>query len=636
MTLLARLCAVNSLADSVAPGPRHPHLLVIAGLAVVMSACPSAHAEPLPLPPAQQVKVNQAMLQGMIFLKNSQGIDGSWAATDKPHRLGYAALPALTLLECGMPANHSVIQKAAAFINERSAKEENTYDLALAIMFLDRLGSNNDDFLQALTQKKAIDQMIQVLALRLIAGQTATGGWKYACPNRTVAQHNQLKKALEDERLDRSRLVPWLKKLPVFQDPDKLMAREVPDARKTKKKQVQPEPPAAEDEADNSNTHFAALALWVAQRHGVRVQRSFKLIGKRFRTSQNPDGGWGYKYQLGGGKPTTATMTCTGLVGLALERGFTPAAEAAGAAPTTNAAAIVAGLAANPSPLNGVHAARTAEQAVARAAEKKKRTDEPVTLKGFQALANHVGQPAGRIENIPLGDLYFMWALERVAMIYDLQTIGDKDWYRWGAEMLLANIKPDGYWDVKTFGDAANEVINSSFALLFLRQANLADDLTTKLRADPSVLDKPLARKDPPAETKAQTPPPAPPAAPPPENKTPAGKSTVASLSTSKTSTAPTTPEKARPTPPPEPTAELRPAAATPKESNKLILWGGAAVAVVLIGVALALVVMGMQQKTTSDPDRDPRRSGAKRKAEAGNRRNGASRKSSPKRKEET
>ncbi|HEV3443294.1 MAG TPA: hypothetical protein VG099_01570, partial [Gemmataceae bacterium] len=507
--------------------------------------------------------------------------------------------------------------------------------LALAIMFLDRLGSNNDDFLQALTQKKAIDQMIQVLALRLIAGQTATGGWKYSCPNRTVTQHNQLKKALEDERLDRSRLAPWLKKLPVFQDPDKLMAREAPDARKKKKQQTQPEPPAAEDEADNSNTHFAALALWVAQRHGVRVQRSFKLIGKRFRTSQNPDGGWGYKYQLGGGKPTTATMTCTGLVGLALERGFNPAAEAAGAAPTTNAAAIVAGLAANPSPLNGVHAARTAEQAVARAAEKKKRTDEPVTLKGFQALANHVGQPAGRIENIPLGDLYFMWALERVAMIYDLQTIGDKDWYRWGAEMLLANIKPDGYWDVKTFGDAANEVINSSFALLFLRQANLADDLTTKLRADPSVLDKPLAGKDPPAETKAQTPP-APPPAPPPENKTPADKSAVASLSTSKTATAPTTPEKARQTPPPEPTAELRPAAAPPKESNKLILWGGAGVAVVLIGVALALVVMGMQQKTTGDPDREPRRSGAKRKAEAGNRRNGASRKSSPKRKEET
>jgi uncharacterized protein HemX len=107
-------------------------------------------------------------------------------------------------------------------------------------------------------------------------------------------------------------------------------------------------------------------------------------------------------------------------------------------------------------------------------------------------------------------------------------------------------------------------------------------------------------------------------------------------LSTSKTATAPTTPEKARPTPPPEPTAELRPAAATPKESNKLILWGGAGVAVVLIGVALALVVMGMQQKTTSDPDREPRRSGAKRKAETGTRRNGVSRKSSPKRKEET
>src|SRR5437588_161287 len=97
-----------------------------------------ARSEPLPLPPAEQARVNQAMLQGIIFLRSTQGIDGCWQAVDKPHRLGYAALPALTLLECGMPANHSSLQKAALFISESAKKEESTYDLALAIMFLDR------------------------------------------------------------------------------------------------------------------------------------------------------------------------------------------------------------------------------------------------------------------------------------------------------------------------------------------------------------------------------------------------------------------------------------------------------------------------------------------------------------------
>src|SRR5262249_10052952 len=37
----------------------------------------------------------------------------------------------------------------------------------------------------------------------------------------------------------------------------------------------------------NSNTQFATLALWVARRHGVPIDRSLRLIVRRFRTSQN-------------------------------------------------------------------------------------------------------------------------------------------------------------------------------------------------------------------------------------------------------------------------------------------------------------------------------------------------------------
>src|SRR5437588_7285374 len=113
-----------------------------AGLTVallLMAISRPVRAEPLPLPPREQAKVNQAMLQGMIFLKNTQGIDGCWTPPEKPHRVGYAALPAMTLLECGMPANHSVVQKAASFVGVSIPKEGNTYDLALAILFLDRL-----------------------------------------------------------------------------------------------------------------------------------------------------------------------------------------------------------------------------------------------------------------------------------------------------------------------------------------------------------------------------------------------------------------------------------------------------------------------------------------------------------------
>src|SRR5262249_39207659 len=46
--------------------------------------------------------------------------------------------------------------------------------------------------------------------------------------------------------------------------------------------------------SDNSNTQFAILALWVAQRHGVPMERTLKLMVQRFRQSQNADGSWGY------------------------------------------------------------------------------------------------------------------------------------------------------------------------------------------------------------------------------------------------------------------------------------------------------------------------------------------------------
>jgi len=43
-------------------------------------------------------------------------------------------------------------------------------------------------------------------------------------------------------------------------------------------------------------------------------------------------------------------------------------------------------------------------------------------------------------------NLYFLWSVERVAVLYDLKTIGGKDWYGWGAQILLANQRGAGNW----------------------------------------------------------------------------------------------------------------------------------------------------------------------------------------------
>src|SRR5207249_9324265 len=63
-----------------------------------------------------------------------------------------------------------VIDKAAKVLREAAVKLNTTYELALAILFFDKLGDPNDR------------QHISAMGLRLIAGQNGGGGWSYTCP----------------------------------------------------------------------------------------------------------------------------------------------------------------------------------------------------------------------------------------------------------------------------------------------------------------------------------------------------------------------------------------------------------------------------------------------------------------------
>src|SRR5947209_6780509 len=83
--------------------------------ALMVFTAVTAKAEPLPLPPAMQEKVNRAIDSGAVFLKSTAGPWGTWAA-DKTHATGYAALPGLTLLECGVPPQNPAVHNAAVFV----------------------------------------------------------------------------------------------------------------------------------------------------------------------------------------------------------------------------------------------------------------------------------------------------------------------------------------------------------------------------------------------------------------------------------------------------------------------------------------------------------------------------------------
>ncbi len=75
------------------------------------------------------------------------------------------------------------------------------------------------------------------------------------------------------------------------------------------------------------------------------------------------------------------------------------------------------------------------------------------------------------------GDLYFLWTLERVGVVYSIDRIDDKDWYDWGYPIVRDAQRPDGSWN-----DRFGPVVDTCFALLFLKRANIAKDLTSKLQ----------------------------------------------------------------------------------------------------------------------------------------------------------
>jgi hypothetical protein len=135
-------------------------------------------------------------------------------------------------------------------------------------------------------------------------------------------------------------------------------------------------------------------------------------------------------------------MTCAGLLGLAFGHGVS--ASAAGGKPV---------------PTGGV--------------------DDDQVKRGLIHLSDLIAAEQSQPPGSQVEGAYFLWSVERVGVTYNLRMIGDKDWYAWGSEPLMKNQKEDGSFspNPKFF----TPQVETCFALLFLKRANLAKDLTAKI-----------------------------------------------------------------------------------------------------------------------------------------------------------
>ncbi|MFO1005531.1 MAG: prenyltransferase/squalene oxidase repeat-containing protein [Planctomycetaceae bacterium] len=451
-------------------------------------------------------QIDQARLKGIEFLKGEQYEDGSWSLTD--HDVGITALCALALIENGVPVSDEVIEKAQRFIKKEMDETDGTCDIALAILFMHRVGGRDSR------------PEIRELAARLIAGQNVEGGWGGTCPKASAG---------------------------ILSNPDE-----------------RPKPQAGV--GDNISTQFAVQGLWAASSWGVDIRETMSQVSDRFAETQREDGGWpvlceewtkllpaeeqkkreaqraAVETKEAEAKATAkkkpekvkkkarsksdeddapAEEPAFGKGGFGRndneEPGFAPAAPGAPKDyQPTDPAMTFAGLyclavaqaadvqhkKANP-PKAGATAAPGTATPAAVTAEQSLLAD-PSFADGLK-VANQFATKMGASSSC-----HYFWSVERLGVVLAMEKFGDANWYELGAAALLKSQTENGSWgtaaktseeksskkpdegapvkkaeESTSYGLTGN-LADTSFALLFLRKASLGSDISRLLQGEQS------------------------------------------------------------------------------------------------------------------------------------------------------
>lgn len=198
--------------------------------------------------------------------------------------------------------------------------------------------------------------------------------------------------------------------------------------------------------ADESNSQFAMLALYEAERAGVKVSdRTWNLAADYWLRKQYADdtsnGAWGYPlFRSGSGSMTTA-----GIASMVIAAGRT----------STDA--------------------RVEEGGRVLCCYHDEKGDKIAkAIEGGLAWLGAPRRMSVRSNPGPWGNrsphhFYYLYGLERVGRMTARRFIGDYDWYREGAEFLVGQQdKFEGGWTgLATLGDS-NTLVATSFATLFL------------------------------------------------------------------------------------------------------------------------------------------------------------------------
>ncbi len=427
---------------------------------------------------ADESKAGDAVKRGAEYLESQYGKGGNPNANS--HKLGGDALAGIALLEAGSKAESPGLAAIIKGIRAQALAQTETYPVALCILFFDKLAEKTGD--------KSDEAVLQHLGVRLYAGLSSSGGWGYSTWDDVTPQElvrlsgvltkNELvgkpadKPGEAPKKPDDGFLAPGAPRAPAAIANLKIHpenARLLVNVQQTLRARGR-----SSQTGDNSNTQFGLIALWVASRHGVPVNDAFALIEARFLQNQSrQDAGWNYSPILNGLTGSTPSMTCAGLLGLAVGAGGRNALVAEGKKDKPGDAPKPAGDEPFSNPKTkpvkpAIVGGKPAEAALGSLGK---------FLGGTRPGAGPGAGVAGLQNFVGSGNAYYLiWSVERVAMAYGLETIGGVDWYDWGCGYLLPSQAADGSWDDAHYGP----IVNTSFALLFLTKSNSVRDLSNK------------------------------------------------------------------------------------------------------------------------------------------------------------
>lgn len=386
------------------------------------------------VPAVNESQVTQARLKGVEFLKSKQLDDGTWEFAG--HEVGITSLCTLALLENGVPQSDPLIEKGHRYVKRNTKELGSTYDIALAIVLLSRLDEYGNK------------QMIRDLGARLIAGQNVGGGWGYTCPPKVTS-----------------------------------LILTNPDSR----------PKAPEGVGDNSCTQFAVLGLWTASRTGMDIDQPMAAVARRFKTTQNSDGGWPYTSAVANSaenksamNPSGSAMTFAGLFSLTVARANKLRKELEqrelggddkNKPGTSGSKKVTTGSAKKSEPKEQDKSDEKKEAA----AEPSEKTDEASTLLKDPIFSKGLAK-AGEFVNGGDQARYFLWTIERLGVLLGLEKIGGVDWYAKGADILVKSQQADGSWPAEHNDKGLSQ---TAFSILFLRKANLGSDISRLLEGEP-------------------------------------------------------------------------------------------------------------------------------------------------------